>query len=70
MRDDQRLGAIRNRSILKVELEGFSQVVKSFLDRLSLTGDLDIKAPRDVPVAFMSHCRCELHSTKLSPTLR
>ena len=39
------------------------KIRESLIDRLALTDDVDVKAPRNIPRRFMSHCDGELHSS-------
>ena len=55
--DDGRLDVGRQRLVLEVELERFTQVGQRLLDGLTLAGDLDLQAAGDVPVALVGD-RC------------
>jgi len=59
--NDRWLQSFRKDFVLEIELEGFLQIRKGLLGRLTLTSDLNVETTRDVPGILVSdRCR-EVH---------
>jgi hypothetical protein len=59
--DDRRFEALRERLVLEVQLERLAQVGERLFDGVSLAGNLDFKAARDLPGAFVRDRSREPH---------